>query len=348
MVLALPAPEAVEAVEKFRARLLNLDRGAASRLIRLYEPIWTRLLGDFEALSAQVASEGLTLAQAQRLARYQTLLGQVLVEFDAYAPAAAEMVTASQRASIELARQASRTIVDAALPRGLNLGTLAQAGIGWNTLPTDAFINLAGLAGNGAPLGNLLAELGPQVRAGITQALGEGIALGTGPRQTASLIRNRFGMGLTRSLRISRTETLRSYRESTRMHYASNKRIVKGYVRRTRQSPDTCFACIALDGKRYALSEPLNEHVSGRCVLVPVTLGYKDLGLNVQEAPAPVGNSRDWFRAQNPAVQRGMMGPRKFKAWKDGKFELEDMAEIHHSDEWGDQAVEAPLKSLVG
>ena len=42
-----------------------------------------------------------------------------------------------------------------------------------------------------------------------------------------------------------------------------------------------------------------------------------------------------------------MMGPKGFAAWKDGQFELEDMAKITIDPVWGNSAVQKPLKELM-
>ncbi len=154
-------------------------------------------------------------------------------------------------------------------------------------------------------------------------------------------------MGLTRALRISRTEMLRAFREGTRATYQQNPVTVRGYRRVAAKDADTCMACIALDGKRYSVGQPLNEHVSGRCALVPITPTYRELGLNVDEPTAPVQTGQDWFMGQPAATQRGMMGRGKYDAWKSGAFSLDDMATTHRNRQWGDQAVETPLKDLL-
>lgn len=343
----MPLPEAIEAIESFRRRLLALDEAAATELVQAYEPVFRRLVDRTDTLIAQIENQQMTFGQVQRLQRFQSLRRQILLEMERYATAANGTISEAQRRAMELAQASTRTIANRALPRGLNLNILAQAGIEWNALPAGAFESFVGIAGDGAPLGNLLAELGPTTQTGVTNTLKEGIAVGRGPRETARLIRNQYGMPLTRSLRISRTETLRAHRESTRANYANNRRIVTGYTRRARQDATTCMACIALDGKHYRLDQPLDEHVNGRCALVPVTVTYRDLGLDVDQPVEEFEDGRAWFRRQPAGLQRAQMGPGKFDAWKEGKFDLEDMAQVNRDPVWGDQATVKTLKALV-
>jgi len=154
-------------------------------------------------------------------------------------------------------------------------------------------------------------------------------------------------MGLTRSLRISRTETLRAYRESTRALYRANSDVVTGYRRVAHLDSLTCFACIALDGKLYATSTRIDVHVNDRCAMVPETVTYADLGLDVPEDDRRRELGPEWFKRQPVGTQRQMLGTKGFTAWQDGQFEIEDMAKITHSPVWGDSAVQKPLKELV-
>lgn len=343
----MPLPEAIAAIERFRRRLLQLDSAAAAQLVQAYGPIWQRLESDIQSLTAEILDKQMSIEQVRRLGRLRSLQDQVAVELTRYANTANGAITAAQRAGVALSQESAQQVVNAALPRGISTRLLAEVGIEWNILPAGAFESFVGIAGDGAPLSQLLAPLGAQAQAGIIQGIGEGIALGKGPRETAGIIRNRFGMPLTRSLLISRTETLRAYREATRAQYQANSNIVRGYRRHSAKDPRVCMACVALDGTLYRLDEPLNEHPGGRCALVPETITYKDLGLDVAEDTRRPETASEWFDSQPEATQRKMMGDKAFEAWQDGEIQLPDLVKITHNDTWGDSATVKPLKELV-
>ena len=89
------------------------------------------------------------------------------------------------------------------------MDNLARLGLGWNRLPADAFANFIGISGDGQPLGRLLAKLGSDAAPQVRAAIGEGIALGKGPRPTAQLVRVAAGMpylALCGSLALKRIE----------------------------------------------------------------------------------------------------------------------------------------------
>ena len=334
-------------MEAFKKRLLALDGRAAAQLVALYGPIWERLEGDIVTLMEQVLDQQMSFQQVMRLRRLEEIQSQVTRELARFGMAAGGQITGAQQQAVGLAVQSARTTVDAALPRGIDTQLLAQVGIQWNRLPAEALASFAGIAGDGAPLSNLLAPLGAEARDGILQGLAEGIALGKSPRETARLVRNRFGMPLTRALTISRTETLRAFREATRQQYQANPNVVKGYRRTSAKDSRVCMACIALDGKLYRVDEPLDNHPNCRCALVPEVISYRDLGLNIPDDDAQPETAGDWCKAQPEETQRQMMGNARFEAWQDGEIDLEDMVKISHNNTWGDAAVMKPLQESL-
>ncbi len=213
-------PEVIRVLDRFRDQLLRGEAQAATRIIRAYAPIFQRLTTDIDALLLQIENQQLTITQTLRLNRLQALQRQIETELATFARFADGSISAAQAENVALSGVRNRAVVNAALPPGVNLNLLADIGIEWNQLPTQAIDAFVGVSGDGAPLSNLLDTIGPEVRQGVTQEIVDGIARGRSPRESARLIRNRVGMGLTRSLRISRTESLRAYREATRLSYS--------------------------------------------------------------------------------------------------------------------------------
>ena len=341
-------PEAQEATEQFRKQLNNAAATAAREMVRSYRPVYKQLQAETEELLEIAAQKQLKPWQVMRLERMKDLERQYLANVTRWADNAGDLITNAQREAVGLARRGSRAIASAGLPQGVNMNNLAQLGLGWNDLPEDAFANFVGISGKGEPVGRLLRDLGPKAALDVRNTIGNGIALGKGPRQTARMVTQASGMPLSKAMVISRTETNRAYREATRLQYATNSQVVKGYRRSAAKSGNTCMACIALDGTQYGLDEPLNEHPNGRCALVPDVLDYADLGLDIPRETQPP-SARDWFGEQSKDLQRQMLGPTRFKAYEAGQLELADLVEIKSSSVWGDTAVLAPVdKIMVG
>lgn len=287
----MPRAEVIQTIERFQVRLLILDRRAAADLIAAYAPIWDRLDDEVDRLLAEAARRNLTAGELLRLERTRALQLQVLTEVDRFADVASGRILTAQSEAVALARESVRRIVDAALPLGIDTSVLARVGIGWNVLPARAFETFVGVAGDGSPLARLLGTLGPEVRQGFARALAEGIVLGRNPRQTAALVRNQFGVGLSRALGISRTETLRAHREATRLQYAANRDVVRGWERRSARDGSVCMACIALDGEQYETEEPIDAHPN--CFPAGT----------LTDGPAPVAASQRFYAGELVAVR---------------------------------------------
>ena len=341
----MPPPEAQVAVERFRKLLEARDRQAAVQMVRAYADVYRQLQRDTMALVRISKERDLKPWEVMRLNRYKTLERQFLANTARFAEMAAMNATQAQLAAIQIARAGAEQTVEAALPRGIKLENFERLGIGWDRLPDEAFANYVGIAADGSPLGQLFADLGLDAAPKIRTAIGNGIALGKGPRATAELVRIQAGMPLSRALLITRTETNRAFREATRLQYANNDRLVKGYRRHADKGPNTCLACIALDGTLYQLDEPLNEHPNGRCAMVPEVLDFADLGLDVPPSPQP-SNARDWLANQPESTQRSILGGRRFDAWQDGRIQLDELATVRGNRTWGDAAVVKPLRDL--
>jgi len=339
----MPEPEAVASVRKFRAAVLGREQQAAAEMIRRYIPIHRGIQSEIALLLAEVAEKDLTFAQTQRLKRYRALIAQVERDVAKFAVDAGDLITQAQRDAVGIAEAGVRSTVDARLPVGISTDTLAAVGVEWNTLPAGAVEAFAGISGDGAPLGRLLAPLGQDTAQGVTEGISQGIARGFSPRKTAALITDKTGLGLTRSLLISRTETLRAYRESTRATYESNKAVVKGWQRSASKDGRTCPACLSLDGKQYETNEPIDSHPGCRCAMVPVTVTYADLGLDVPEDLTPPESAKQWFDRQPSSVQRDMLGKERYRQWQNGTIGFDDFVMVLDSPIWGKSAVTRPL-----
>jgi len=341
----MPEPEAVASVRKFRAAVLGREQQAAAEMIRRYIPIHRGIQSEIALLLAEVAEKDLTFAQTQRLKRYRALIAQVERDVAKFAVDAGDLITQAQRDAVGIAEAGVRSTVDARLPVGISTDTLAAVGVEWNTLPAGAVEAFAGISGDGAPLGRLLAPLGQDTAQGVTEGISQGIARGFSPRKTAALITDKTGLGLTRSLLISRTETLRAYRESTRATYESNKAVVKGWQRSASKDGRTCPACLSLDGKQYETNEPIDSHPGCRCAMVPVTVTYADLGLDVPEDLTPPESAKQWFDRQPSSVQRDMLGKERYRQWQNGTIGFDDFVMVLDSPIWGKSAVTRPLST---
>lgn len=330
----MPDNLVVETMRQFAAGILAREQLQTAQLIRAWMHVEDKLQADIDALAVDLATEkaaGRAISQAKlfRMARYQELLRQLHTEVSQYTAATADSITARQ---LELA---GLGIDQAAQAIELSSPTIHAS---FNRLPVSAVHNMVGLAGDGSPLRTLLAASYPDAVEGITGALIRGTALGWHPTRTARAMRQGSEMGLQRSLTIARTEQLRTLRTASQAQYVASG-VVNGLMWLCANSSRTCLACLAKSGKLIPLNEPFFDHVNGRCTAVPILINR----------PLPTFQTgQQWFEQQDETVQREMMGPGKFAAWKDGAFKFEDLAKITSDPTWGKSLGMRPLGELGG
>lgn len=182
----------------------------------------------------------------------------------------------------------------------------------------------------------LLESLAPQAAQAVADALIQGVALGQGPREIARAIRKVANLTLNRALTIARTETLRAYRATTLRAYRANREVVTGWIWLAAHSPRTCAMCLAMSGTKHTLDEEMRSHPNCRCVMVPIT-----------ETVIQIESGIDWFARQTGAVQKGILGPGKFKAYQNSTLALSDLVGTKQTAAYGAVRYEKPLKEVA-
>tara|TARA_Y100000310_G_scaffold152539_1_gene152015 strand:+ start:1005 stop:2105 length:1101 start_codon:yes stop_codon:yes gene_type:complete len=332
--------------DQFRRQVAAGEAIVGDQLLAQYARIEGELRPRIVALLTDALDRDLTKGEITRLWRARGLEAEVLDALDEYSGFAGRTIAGGQAEAVQLARDHARRIVSAGLPPGIDVAVLEAGGVAWNQIPDEALINLIGRLGDGSPLRSLLDEIGPGVTARVQQELATAVVTGTGPRVAGQRLRNVFGEGLSRALMVSRTEILRSYREGNRAQWLANPSVVRRWERRSARNERTCMACVALDGTIYEVEDPGDFHINDRCSMIPITLTYREMGLDVDETPRSSISSRDWFAAQPEATQRKMMGNRAFDAWTDGDIGFEDFVHTERSTQWGDASGVATLKQM--
>jgi SPP1 gp7 family putative phage head morphogenesis protein len=208
----------------------------------------------------------------------------------------------------------------------------------FHRLPSEAVADLVGFTETG-PLRELLDKLGPDVSQGFREALIESVAIGRNPRETARRVRKEFSVGLSKALRISRTEQLRSYRAATLRNYQANSDIIDGWVWLAAKQGRTCPMCLAMDGTEHKLSETLNDHPQGRCRAIPHVKGHK---LPQRET------GTEWFEKQDETTQRKVLGNAGYEAFKAGAVKLQDFVGQKRSKDWGTMRYAKSLTQILG
>ncbi len=337
----LPDPsQVVRTARGFKDALLAREAAQVQQMTNAWLVVEGSLEGAIGGVIAEIealttAGETVTRARILRLERYQSLITQVRNELVRYVDNfAAPLITSGQ------SEVAAFGLVDAAEATQISFISSGSIGPVFNRLPVGATEFMAGVAGDGSPLIDLLRRRvvnDPEAIIRITDTLVEATALGFNPAKTARLIKDDLAGGLNNALQIARSEQLRVYRESSRLQYQESG-VVEAYKRLSAKDERVCPACLMADGMIVRLESEFAEHTQGRCSLVPVVIG-------VDTPEWETG--REWFETQPEDVQRQILGPGRFDAWQAGEFELSDLITRRSDPVWGDSLVPTPLKDLI-
>jgi len=330
---------------RFRADLLRRERRAASAMVQVYGEAWRRIrprLEDVQAAIADARARGIAHSPAwlYQEARYLALQSQIESELRRFAGMAEGSTLATQRIAVTAAQESARALTE------LSMGT--PIGQVWNRLPTESVEDLVGFAADGSPLRALFNSIVPGVADAMRDTLASAIAMGLNPREIARLMSRAYGVGLSRALRISRTETMRAYREASRRNYEANSDIVTGWIWVSALDRRTCPSCWAMHGTAHDLKETLNDHPNGRCVMVPKTKTWRALGIDADERMPEIRRGADIFAQLSPAGQQEILGPAMWLAWSNRAFVFEDVVGIRRSTVWGDTRYARSLTEIVG
>jgi SPP1 gp7 family putative phage head morphogenesis protein len=342
----MPYSAVYEAATLFRAALLARERRAATALVQFYGSTWQRLFSDIVGLMTEIdalRAEGVEPSQGMimRLERMQAIQQQLEQEMARYVRFADQSIQDGKRWSISAGERDAYELTRLSFPPG-------SVSVQFYRMPRDAAESLIGMLADGTPLRDLLTRYVGDAAKKLSETMLTGLVAGWNPRKLARVMRSEFGMGLTESLRIARTEQLRAYRTATSKSYQANGNIVKGWRRLATKDDRTCMACVVLDGKLYALDEEMDDHPQGRCAMIPVTATFAELGIDAPEPQFQPESVREWFESQPEATQRKMLGTGMYDAWRDGRFELDDIPALHKDATWGNGWTPRPLYDLLG
>jgi SPP1 gp7 family putative phage head morphogenesis protein len=329
-------PDILRVIENHQAALDRGGRATSSRLVDEYSKSWKRINADLEKLvqkiaEAQARGEVVNPSWLFREDRYRQLLRQVEREINDFSRFAYKRIQTAQADVIGVAQRHATSI--------LRTGA-AQAGVqtSFATLPTGAVENILATTGPRSPLQTIFASMGKQTAESVGSALVSGVVAGRSPRLVAREVQRVSGMPLSRALTIARTETLRAYREASRQTYQQNGDVVEGWIWHAALDARGCLVCWAKHGSRHPLSEPFSGHPNCRCAMVPEISGW---------SPSITPGATE-FAQLSAAEQEAILGPSKFRAYKDGAVTLDNLVKETHSPVWGTTVSERSLRDAVG
>ena len=323
--------------EAFKEALQNNEQEYLAQIAQQWQALEARLTTKYEALAARVTeirNAGVSpVPKSLLLELEQTKLAvaETVLEADRMALAWKNQIEARQLEMFAVANGDALSMLQlAAIEAGVDIGAVSIGG----RLPREAIQKLLDATVNGTPLRALLeGKFGEHMEEALS-ILVDGVASGTNPREVARLMTKALGPWADNAITIARTESLRAYRMATTEAYRASG-IVGKYKRLATRDARTCLGCLFDDGAIYDIDEELPEHPNGRCTTVPVLDGEDPEWLR----------GKDWFRTLDSGQQREMLGPTRYKRWKDGDLELEDIVGKRDGGDFGPSIGPAPVNA---
>ena len=309
--------------QTFRAKLLAGEAAEAARLTSAYIAMYEQLRPDIERVLADLAGGDQSLTTLFQTGRLDEVLFQVREQLNAYAERSSSSITARQVEVARLAAENARALAMAQLSPG-TIGKVKDApeGFGptWKTVPVKTIEQLAGFTTSGTPLDRVLQQLVPHGVDRVKQAMLVGAGLGQSPEQVADGVKDALGGNLGHFLTLQRTAEMQAYREATRLSFEENEDVIAGWRWMASLSFDTCLACLSKHGTFHKISERMASHYNCRCVAVPETKSFAELGATgLDDLSTDWESGEGWLNRQSEENQKRTMGPTKFEAWKAGK-----------------------------
>ncbi len=311
---------------RFRYALAHDAIDAATRLQRAYKGV----LKTLDARLAEVPGDRLlTPAGTQRI------VTAVKAELDGL--------------TREIEAQARR-LQDGAIGAGIDMGAKAldAAGVLFGRPAIEqvqALINYV----DSAAFQQRLRRYGSTYAGEVSDTILSMAAQGKDPRKIARAVRDLMrGQPLNDAQRMVRTVQLWGARRGQQSIFQKNADVVLGWLWSSARDKRTCFGCLAKHGSKHPITEVLNDHHLGRCAMVPLTPSWADLGFEDGTDLTVVETGEAWFGTLPETEQRGMMGPARWTAWKDGAFTFDQLAQPYQNDVYGEMIGEASLVELVG
>jgi SPP1 gp7 family putative phage head morphogenesis protein len=142
------------------------------------------------------------------------------------------------------------------------------------------------------------------------------------------------------------TEVIKAYRGSMLEQFRQSN-VVEGWQWFATLDDKTCPICVALHGQVFSLDEPFASHPNCRCIPIPITFSFADIGWQGDDNPVrKIQTGIDWFDEQSEAAKEKRLGPGKYELFREGKISLTDLIGYRDHPVWGSVRFERNLRDL--
>lgn len=327
--------ESVSVLARLRQQLEHLadehTRAQVARWARAWDDLAPELLAALEHVTAD--GEKITRAKLIRARRLTNALELIESRLAGLVDSSAADAIADLSGFVDAAGNATDALISSQLPPGQSVN-------GWARVDADQVDAI--VARTAEQITKLSYPLASEATAAMKRELVRGMLTGANPRETARRMVVRTGAagkafngGLTRALTIARTEQMDAHRAAAQVAEAENVDTLAGWTWVCAVSTRTCPACWSMHGSGHALTEPGPlGHQNCRCARVPRTKSWRELGFDIDEPKSILSSREDAFARLTPDEQAEVLGPRRFAAWRDGRYPMDDWSVRRDNPGW--------------
>lgn len=300
-------------------------------LVEAWVLAWQVIEDDLRDLIEQIAAGDATMSRLLRQRRIAQALELVTTRLHIVLSAAGVIADKGATELIAAAGGDAAALIATQLPPGVSL----------QLLQADA-----------EQLAQIIARTAEQITArhywlqveaieAVKAELVRSVTAGTNPREAArkmvEAVQGVFNGGLHRARVIARTEQIDAYRNAAYETHWANRDLLTGWQWTADLSERTCRSCLSMHGSLHPLDEPGPlDHQQGRCVRVPITKSWRDLGFDVPE-PEPLvkpGDGERWLQDQPRGVQDHILGKQGADRWRSGGWPVSDWSVRRETEGW--------------
>lgn len=338
-----------------RGMMIQVNAGVGQHeqaILRAWASAWADLAEQWNAAAADIAemtAEGKrpSRAKVMRATRVRKALNATRARLDQLLnESGARLVGDVPRVVLSGADWEARLIASQ-LPAA---DSTATAGVLFNKVDERALAAIVQRATG--RIVSLHRPIGAQAEAELRLALMRGVALGRNPRAVAAEILSRtegaFNGGRNRALVIARTEMLDAHRNAAKAQDRANADTLQGWVWSATLDQRTCPSCWGQHGTLHSLDESgPDDHQQGRCVGVPKTKSWSDLGFDLDEPEDAMPDAQKTFDALPLEDQTAIMGEKRLSLLRSGDIGWGDLSQKRTTDGWRDSFAPTPTKTLL-
>lgn len=320
-----------------RRALAALLNSRSDDLVRLWVAAWEEIANELDR-AIEALTRGVSVSRKVRYRQAAAAYDVVSRQLVAVTAQAGAVLTADARTVIEGALQGQARLLATQLPPPVTAGLVR----------VDEGQIAEMVARTGEQITKATYFLSTEATAGMKRELVRSTAVGENPKVAASrmvaAVQGVFNGGLARALVIGRTEILDAHRRAAQSARVANRDVVDGWRWMCDLSSRACPACVGMHGTIHPVDEfgPAG-HQQCRCVALPVTKSWADLGFRGVDEPADSFPDADrWFDALPESEQRNLLGPARYEAWQSGGYPRDRWATVRHTDGWRDSYIPSP------